>query len=263
MGTHSGDLKTNFFRLSEMQTLCLGDATINNLPHSLKSLRSSLNELEVTDFDVFAGLMYILAVECGYSWNLVDRTVNWPNYSFDVRKVNAIPSSEYISGRNGNDERRFILYLAGCEYFKCTLLMRRFETKVVANFSTASPLLCFSEAYFISKYVDKSEITFSSLPELNVRSKDQLFYKMKCHVLPHNNIKFVASLQGLPPEIIFYLGKYLETRDFRSLCKTNRYFYENYYRRWYLGGFLLKTIRLICFLLLLFVEEVISFVSCS
>lgn len=230
METYSSDLKTNFFPLSELQTLCVGDATINNLPHSLKAFLAKLGEHEVTELDVFAGLIYILAVECGYSWNTVDTSGYQLNHSFDVRQMNAIPSSAYIPAETNNDEIKFIIYLAGCEAFKCTLLMKRIATKVVVNLSTTSPLLCFSQAYNMSNYVNKKEITFSSLPELSKSSKDELFYKMKCHIFYHNDIKLVASLYGLPPEIILYMIEYLNAGDFLNLCKTNQYFYQSYYK---------------------------------
>lgn len=222
-------LKTNFFPLSELQTLCVGDATINNIPHSLNALRTKVGEHEVTELDVFAGLLYILAVESGYSWDLLDTYNHQLKHSFDVRRVNAIPLSMYIPVDSGNGEIRFIIYLGGYEDFKCTLLMRRFATKVVVNLSTTSPLLCFSQAFILSEYVDKNEIIFSSLPELSKRSKDELFYKMRSYILLHNDIKLVTSLRGLPPEIILYLIKNLKAGDFLSLCKTNKYFYETFY----------------------------------
>lgn len=225
--TFSKSIEKHFFQLSENFCLCLEDSTVKHVPKSFKNLIHSFSDNELHTNEVFAMVLYILAVECGFTWNTQDKPWHQRNYFFNIRNVNSIPKECITLGRIGNGEYRFILYLGAADNFRCTLSISPCSEKFVVNIFSIRPLICYSQAFIPSEYLENTSINFSSFRMLCVNCKNNLFYPMKSYILKEAGIKN-ATIQDMPFEIFTYIIKFITFKDFQHLCSTNHYLYNKY-----------------------------------
>lgn len=208
--------------------LCLEEATVDDVPLSLKSLISSLPPDSFNAKEIFTVILYIVSIESGFTWNieLEDIPLHHRTYSFDVRRIRSIPTHSYDAWSTTCDNFEKILYLGGVEDFKCKLVATPWMNNMVVHISSAESLLCFSSIYIVPDYIQQSVPKFEKLKELITKLRNDLFHPMRSYILTEASIANPSSL-GLPIEIIVKIVRYLSVKDFLNLCSTCEHFYTN------------------------------------
>lgn len=193
-------------------------------PYSLCSILSSIPYSNVGVNEIFASVVYAIAVECGFCLTADNNANNdLQNYYCDVRKLRNIKHLAYDQW--GCNSKQFILtlYLGSCESFPCTIYFIPLSDLLLVNAYSITITTCYSAIFNPNNHVklpsDDYNVSLYHLKYLSDSCKNNLFVPLRAAILVKHSVQN-ASLVGCNLDILLTIIKYLDKKSIKSLIST-------------------------------------------
>lgn len=213
-----------------MEVMLLEESKEDVLPESLKNLfKFATQEKIVLDInDVAAFLVYILMLETGFV--SVEYGTAHPNTScdFNYKRLLMLTCSLPQNWKNSNSYKmQFVLgsFIHHC----CTISILVASDDIIINCTVKNLvnasycMLLDPSLYIIKSTVAENAFIFQNLNCFSLMFKSCISSSCKISILEVNTSRF-ASLQGLPPEIIWNILKYCDAYTVCNFKSASEYF---------------------------------------